>query len=77
VKRFRYANMNFAAGMSEGWRTDRGRIYILEGPPDEIESYSMEIDRNPTEVWFYFDNGRRYVFVDETGFGDYILVDIR
>jgi GWxTD domain-containing protein len=77
VKRFRYANMNFAAGMAEGWRTDRGRIYILEGPPDEIESYSMEIDRNPTEVWFYFDNGRRYVFVDETGFGDYILVDIR
>jgi hypothetical protein len=63
--------------MSEGWRTDRGRIHILEGPPDEIESYSMQIDRNPTEVWFYFDNGRRYVFVDETGFGDYVLVDIR
>lgn len=77
VKRFRYAGINFAAGITEGWRTDRGRIYILQGPPDEIESYSMEIDRNPTEVWFYFDNGRRYVFVDETGFGDYILVDIR
>ncbi len=77
VSRFKYANTNFAVGMTEGWRTDRGRIYILEGPPDEVESYSMEIDRNPTEVWFYFDNGRRYVFVDETGFGDYVLVDIR
>jgi len=77
LERFRYANAHFGAGMSEGWRTDRGRIYIVEGPPDEIESYSMEIDRNPTEVWFYFDNGRRYIFVDETGFGDYVLVDIR
>jgi GWxTD domain-containing protein len=77
VKRFKYANANFAAGLSEGWRTDRGRIYIVEGPPDEVETYSMQIDRNPTEVWFYFDNGRRYIFVDETGFGDYILVDIR
>lgn len=77
LKRFRYANRNFSAGMTEGWRTDRGRIYILEGPPDEIESYSMEIDRNPTEVWFYFANGKRYIFVDETGFGDYVLVGIQ
>jgi GWxTD domain-containing protein len=77
LERFRYANEHFKAGLTEGWRTDRGRIYITEGPPDEVDSYSMEIDRNPTEVWFYFDNGRRYVFVDETGFGDYVLVSIQ
>lgn len=77
LKRFQYANQNYKAGMTEGWRTDRGRIYITEGPPDEVDSYSMEIDRNPTEIWFYFSTGRRYVFVDETGFGDYVLVSIR
>jgi GWxTD domain-containing protein len=76
LERFRYANEHFRAGLTEGWRTDRGRIYITDGPPDEVDSYSMEINRNPTEVWFYFDNGRRYVFVDETGFGDYVLVRV-
>src|SRR5712692_9350045 len=33
-----YANEHFAAGIP-GWRTDRGRIYIMYGPADEIESH--------------------------------------
>lgn len=74
VRRFNHANEKFSASLSKGWRTDRGRIYILYGEPDEVEAYSMEIGRNPTEVWYYFDRGRRFVFVDETGFGDYVLV---
>jgi GWxTD domain-containing protein len=74
VKRFRYANEKFKASMTEGWRTDRGRIYILHGEPDEIENYPTEVGRNPMEIWYYFSRGRRFVFVDETGFGDYVLV---
>jgi hypothetical protein len=34
----------------------------------------MEVGRNPMEVWYYFNRGRRFVFVDETGFGDFVLV---
>jgi GWxTD domain-containing protein len=37
-RRIAYANEHFAAGMP-GWRTDRGRIYIMWGPPDEIDSH--------------------------------------
>jgi GWxTD domain-containing protein len=37
-RRIAYANEHFAAGIP-GWRTDRGRIYIMYGPPDEIESH--------------------------------------
>jgi len=37
-RRIAYANEHFASGIP-GWRTDRGRIYILWGPPDEIESH--------------------------------------
>ena len=37
-RRIQYANEHFAAGIP-GWRTDRGRIYIVWGPPDEIESH--------------------------------------
>src|SRR5260370_22437224 len=36
-RRIAYANQHFASGIS-GWKTDRGRIYITHGPPDEIEA---------------------------------------
>jgi GWxTD domain-containing protein len=37
-RRIAYANEHFAAGV-QGWRTDRGRIYIMYGKADEIESH--------------------------------------
>ena len=37
-RRIQYANEHFSAGVP-GWRTDRGRIYIVWGAPDEIESH--------------------------------------
>jgi len=37
-RRIAYANERFASGIP-GWKTDRGRIYITFGPPDEIESH--------------------------------------
>ena len=38
-RRIAYANERFASGIP-GWKTDRGRIYITFGPPDEIEDHS-------------------------------------
>ncbi len=38
-RRIAYANERFSSGIP-GWRTDRGRIYIMWGPPDEIDSHS-------------------------------------
>src|SRR5271165_1115500 len=35
-RRIAYSNIHFASGVP-GWRTDRGRVYIVYGPPDEIE----------------------------------------
>jgi GWxTD domain-containing protein len=37
-RRMAYANEHFAAGIP-GWKTDRGKMYIMYGPPDEIESH--------------------------------------
>lgn len=37
-RRIAYANERFSSGIP-GWKTDRGRIYIMYGPPDEIESH--------------------------------------
>jgi len=39
-RRIAYANEHYAAGMP-GWRTDRGRIYIMYGPPTSIDSHPM------------------------------------
>ncbi len=37
-RRIAYANQHFSSGV-DGWRTDRGRIYIMYGPPDEKETH--------------------------------------
>ena len=37
-RRMAYANEHYAAGIP-GWKSDRGRIYIMYGPADEIESH--------------------------------------
>ena len=39
-RRIAYANEHYASGIP-GWKTDRGRIYIIYGPPDEIEVASL------------------------------------
>src|SRR5580765_6396547 len=64
-ERIAYANEHFASGIP-GWRTDRGRIYITWGKPDEVESHPSggTYDREsyegggstttyPFERWFY------------------------
>jgi GWxTD domain-containing protein len=44
-RRIAYANEKFASGIP-GWKTDRGRIYIMWGPPDEIDSHSQGSNYN-------------------------------
>jgi GWxTD domain-containing protein len=64
-RRIAYANEHFAAG-KPGWKTDRGRIYIMWGPADSIDSHPSggmyerpmeegggETSTFPFEVWHY------------------------
>ncbi len=37
----------------KGWQTDRGRYYILLGPPRSIQNYEARDEIYPTELWFY------------------------
>jgi GWxTD domain-containing protein len=73
-RRVEYANKNFK-GMSEGWRTDMGLIYITFGPPNNVERRPMEAYSIPYEIWEYYDLNRAFIFADPTGFGDYRLVN--
>ncbi len=58
-----------------GWRTDRGRIFIRYGEPDETLSRPQAGPTNPYEVWKYTrGRPRKFLFLDETRFGHYVLI---
>jgi GWxTD domain-containing protein len=72
-KRVSYANENFSTYI-DGWKTDRGMVFILLGPPNNIDRHPFEYDSKPYEIWEYYNLNRSFIFVDETGFGDYKLI---
>ncbi len=81
-RRIRYANETYGKGSSKpGWKTDRGRMFIILGKPRDVTSYGAESSNLvPIEVWFYqgdFGGGLPsafyLVFFQEEGIGDYIL----
>ncbi len=79
-RRIAYANVHFAHEIP-GWKTDRGQIYIVYGPPGEIKTDSArgsDDSVKPTEVWHYHSilgYGRNVDlrFVDVCRCGDYRL----
>ncbi len=72
-QRVEYANKHFGH-YQPGWRTDMGMIYLIFGPPSNVERHPFEIDSKPYEVWTYYDISYSFVFLDDTGFGDYRLI---
>ena len=52
-----------------------GMIYIVLGPPDNVDRHPFEYDSKPYEIWYYYDINRSFYFLDETGFGDYRLLN--
>jgi GWxTD domain-containing protein len=77
-RRIAYSNERYASGFP-GWKTDRGRIYIMYGPPDETESHPSggsyqrtpeegggETSTYPFETW-------RYRYID--GIGQNIILE--
>ncbi len=116
LRRVAFANREFSAHGMKGMITDRGRIFIRFGDPDEIERELLptvdrqldrrveeltreneegrllatndEADTRPYEIWSYTRQGTplfperefttsmtglKFVFVDETGTGRYVL----
>ncbi len=74
--RINTANELYRTPYRKGWKSDRGRVYILYGAPDYVERRSNEADMKPHEIWRYdnIEGGVDFVFVDRGGFSDYELV---
>ena len=79
-RRFAYASVHFASGRfggtPQGWKTDRGRAYILYGQPNEINDYPYSPNQKPWEKWVYYNlqGGAVFIFEDQDGYGNYELV---
>ncbi len=71
-QRYEYADGHFQEGNKAGSKTDRGRIYIKFGAPDEIDNKQFESSQ-PYEYWQYY-NGIEFIFVDIRGTQEYTLV---
>jgi GWxTD domain-containing protein len=77
-RRIAYANEHFAAGVP-GWKTDRGRIYIVYGPADEIEShpsggtYERPMEEGGGETSTFPFEDWRYRYID--GIGQEVIIE--
>lgn len=71
--RIAYTNAHFS-GFREGWKSDMGMIFIIFGPPSDIERHPFESGSKPFEIWYYYSINKQFVFMDETGFGEYRLL---
>ena len=77
-QRIAYANEHFAAGVP-GWKTDRGRIYIMYGKPDEIDShpsggtYERPMDEGGGETSTFPFEDWRYRYIE--GIGQEVIIE--
>ncbi len=75
IKRAEYANEHFHEKNTDGMKTDRGRIYIKYGPPDEVKHSVFPLNYREKEIWFYH-RGKElaFAFADIDGSGKMVLV---
>lgn len=79
-RRLAYANQHFASAIP-GYQTDRGHIYIVYGPPDEIDAHPHTGNKPGVQTWTYHSGsageGGVFTFVDRDGTNDYRFAPTR
>lgn len=78
-KRYAEANQRFSTPNRQGWKTDMGRVYIIYGPPAQIEKHDFEPKILPYQRWYYYQlkdqpTQTEFVFADKDGTGIYRLI---
>ena len=71
--RIEQANQRFREEGGPGWLTDRGRVFITLGDPDQIYDQGQNdiAQRGRVQIWEYTQYRSQLVFVDQSGFGRY------
>jgi len=79
-RRIAYANEHFASGIP-GWKTDRGKIYIMWGPPDEIDphptggTWERPMDQGGGETSTYPWESWRYRYLEGQSLGENVELE--
>lgn len=73
--RIAQANARFREEGSVGWLTDRGRVFVALGSPDQVYQPTVgDIQqRNRTQIWEYQRHRLQLIFIDQNGFGRWRL----
>lgn len=80
-RRVQYANEHYDVVGKEGWQTDRGWVYVMLGPPDDIDrdpyaTYpSVGKTIKAVQIWSYHKYNRSLIFYDDSGFDQFILAN--
>lgn len=76
LRRIQIANQRYRSFQNEGWKTDRGRVFLLYGDPTSSMAYPNEQGMRPYEVWYYdeIESGVQFVFVEFNMDREYRLV---
>jgi hypothetical protein len=71
----RRANAEFQESGVEGWRTDRGMVFLTLGEPDGVlDQFTADVaQRGRTQQWEYRAMNLSVVFIDATGLGRWRL----
>ncbi len=77
-RRIDFSNRNFTeitTGRS-GWQTDRGKIFVVYGAPDNVDRRNSDMNSPAAEIWHYNRLNRKYFFADRNGEGVFRLVKV-
>ncbi len=75
LQRCQTVTSRFGSFNREGWQSDRGRVYLIYGEPDEVESSPFSTTQAPFTIWYFYGNQQEmFVFADLMGNGDYLQI---
>lgn len=76
MKRLSFVNSRYSHRNKKGYRTDQGRVYLIYGKPDRVETRTNTSERKPFEIWQYdnIEGGIYFVFGDTMGITEYELL---
>lgn len=74
--RIQKANAKYSTRSKKGFETDRGRILVAYGEPDDIEYHPSSLDSKAYEIWYYYkvEGSVEFCFVDIRDLGEFTLV---
>jgi len=76
MERVTFVEGRYKTFTKRGVKTDRGRVYLINGEPDEIDYHANDYNTKPYEIWTYhsIEGGVVFVFGDITGYNDYEIL---